>query len=116
MGIREYAERLRSETEANMFNPQETVCFRCLKNPCECEANAEPPFSASNGSALVAEVERLRKRNSELQRRCQQAESAVAKFKCEWDKHGGPRGGSFGRALLACYCADLERKLEAQND
>ncbi len=73
------------------------------------------PFGPANGSALVAEIERLRKRNSELQRRCQQAEAAVIKFKREWDKHGGPRGGSFGRALLACYCEDLERKLEAQN-
>lgn len=60
-------------------------------------------------------VATLRKQNSALQRRCQQAESAVRKVKAEWEKHGGPKGGSFGRALLACYCADLERKLETQN-
>lgn len=35
-----------------MYNPQEIVCFRCHKNPCECPAKGEPPFSASNGSAI----------------------------------------------------------------
>lgn len=66
----------------------------------------------SVASPLEEEVSRLRKRNSELQRRCQLAESAVVKFKRDWDKHGGPRGGSFGRALLASYADMLERKLE----
>jgi hypothetical protein len=64
-----------------------------------------------NHEWALAEIERLQKRNSELHRRCQQAESAVSKFKREWDKHGGPRGGSFGRALLACYSEDLARRL-----
>lgn len=53
------------------------------------------------------EIANLRKRNSDLHRRCQQAESAVAKFVKQWDAHGGPKGGSFGRALLAAERARL---------
>jgi hypothetical protein len=40
-----------SATEANVFNQEKTVCFRCRKNPCECEYRAEPPFAAARGSA-----------------------------------------------------------------
>lgn len=69
--------------------------------------NSGPVVAPATGS----EIDRLRKRNSELQRRCQQAESAVMQFKADWDKSGGPRGGSFGRALLACYCQKLEDAL-----
>lgn len=36
-----------------MYNPQDVVCFRCHKNPCDCPSKAEPPFSASNGSEKV---------------------------------------------------------------
>jgi uncharacterized protein involved in exopolysaccharide biosynthesis len=56
---------------------------------------------------LEAERDRLRQRNTELHRRCQKAESAVAQFKRQWDEYGGPRGGSFGRALLASECARM---------
>lgn len=65
-------------------------------------------------AAKEQELERARKRNSELQRRCQQAESACVQFKKDWDKHGGPRGGSFGRALLSAAYSKLEEELAAQ--
>jgi hypothetical protein len=45
-----------------------------------------------------------------LHRKLQQAEGAIAEFKKQWDDHGGPKGGSFGRALLAAECARLERE------
>lgn len=47
------------------------------------------------------EIARLRMRVSIYHRRAQKAEAACLQFKKEWDKHGGPRGGSFGRAVLA---------------
>ena len=59
-------------------------------------------------------LESLRKRNTELHRRCQQAEAAVAEFKRQWDRHGGPTGGNFGRALLACECIRLTELLEGK--
>jgi len=61
---------------------------------------------------LEAERDRLRQRNTELHRRCQKAESAVAQFKRQWDEHGGPRGGSFGRALLASECARMREIIQ----
>lgn len=62
-------------------------------------------LAAATGSPF--DVKQLRAKNAELHRRCQQAESAVAAVKKEWDKRGGPKGGSFGRALLACECVRL---------
>lgn len=59
----------------------------------------------------AAAMERERKINA-LHRRCQLAEGAVAQFKRQWDKHGGPKGGSAGRALLAAECARLTAVIE----
>lgn len=64
------------------------------------------------GKESVDEIAALKARNTELHRRCQQAEAAVASFKKQWDQHGGPCGGSFGRALLASYCVKLEARAE----
>lgn len=65
---------------------------------------------------LAAEVERLKDQNSKYHRRAQQAESAVLKFKKQWEKHGGPRGGSFGRSLLSSHCTILQSKLDLMRD
>lgn len=62
------------------------------------------------------EIDALRKRCSDLHRRCQQAEAAVEKFRKDWQNHGGPRGGSFGRALLACHCIRLEEEVTQWRD
>lgn len=78
----------------------------------QAEATSPAGFAAVTGSAPAEKIARLRKQNTELHRRCQQAEAAVAEMKREWDKHGGPRGGSFGRALLACECVRLTAAIE----
>lgn len=71
-------------------------------------------WSGVSMAQFARELERenrgLLAKNSDLHRRCQQSESAVTEVKKDWDKHGGPRGGSFGRALLACECDRLERE------
>lgn len=82
---------------------------RARKENVNNSSDATAPFAAANGSPL--DVQQLLARNAELHRRCQQAESAVAAVKKEWDKHGGPKGGSFGRALLASECVRLSSLL-----
>jgi hypothetical protein len=59
---------------------------------------------------LRQSVRETRAKASDLHRRCQQAEVAVAQFKKQWDKAGGPRGGSFGRSLLAVECERLTKE------
>lgn len=69
-------------------------------------------------AALRAELAALRETNSKLNRRCQQADSAIADANrvietiTEGSKHGTPWvGGSFGRALLAHGCATKDRRI-----
>ena len=63
--------------------------------------------------ALRAERDEARRKHAIAQRRFQQAESACMKFQREWDAAGGPRGGNFGRGLLAVYARKLEKEKEA---
>lgn len=72
----------------------------------ECETRGE------KFERLAGRIHRLQRRNSDLQRRCQQAEAAVKKFVEQWNAAGGPKGGSFGRALLACECVRLQALLD----
>ena len=56
----------------------------------------------------LAEIDRLRTKNRELNRRSQQANAAFVEAKAALDKHWEWRGGSFGRAMLVHYCTNLE--------
>jgi hypothetical protein len=56
----------------------------------------------------LSELAEAKETISRLNRRCQRAEGGVAQFKRQWDEAGGPRGGSFGRALQAAECARLK--------
>jgi hypothetical protein len=64
---------------------------------------------------LEREVAALKANSSDLHRRAQQAEAAVKKTVEDWQKHGGPCGGSFGRALLACECNRLTEQLRERD-
>lgn len=67
------------------------------------------------------EIQRLHKKNSELNRRCQKADAAVADAKrcidemCRNQTETGTPwcGGSLGRALLASLCARQEEEIVA---
>jgi hypothetical protein len=76
---------------------------------CDIIRRAEKSMANSaDVLALAAEVNRLRQKNKELNRRAQEADTAfreaheALRQKWEW------RGGSFGRALLAYHCSQLE--------
>jgi hypothetical protein len=56
----------------------------------------------------LSELAEAKETISRLNRRCQRAEGGVAQFKRQWQEAGGPRGGSFGRALLAAECARVQ--------
>jgi Lar family restriction alleviation protein len=56
-------------------------------------------------------VASLHAKNTALHRRAQQAEAAVAAAVKRWDSAGGPRGGTFGRALLACEVERLRAEV-----
>lgn len=59
------------------------------------------------------EIDHLRKRCTELHRRCQKAEAAVAKHVKELTAEGRLCGGNYGRALLACEVARLTNLVKA---
>jgi hypothetical protein len=68
------------------------------------------PAAAEREAALLHEIARLKAQASKYHRRAQQAEAACDQFMRRWDAHGGPRGGSFGRALAsAAYYHQRER-------
>ena len=56
---------------------------------------------------LETEMSEWKEKGKAMHRRLLKAEGAVAAMKRQWDEHGGPRGGSFGRALLAAECVRL---------
>lgn len=98
---------------------RETVIHECENHGLVCEhaKRVLPPELVDGGKdiegvaevpqiveMLVAEVERLREKNTELNRRCQAAESVAneaAKHAAQVASHETVAPGSFGRALLA---------------
>lgn len=69
------------------------------------------------GSENTDELDKLRKKNKELNRRCQKAESVIAKSGIVEGREQGPKGRSLGRALAnyAASHATLQvKELEAR--
>lgn len=93
----------------SQLNGGHSAIARCDRCNCELSNCGDPDEDGI--PSLDCEPCRLRKQNTELHRRLQQAEASVAQFKKQWDHHGGPLGGSFGRALLASECVRLERRV-----
>lgn len=66
-------------------------------------------------SCLRCEVQRLRNKNRELNRRWQEADKAFRETKVALDNNWTWKGGNFGRALLAYHCSCLEKEIERLN-
>lgn len=83
--------------------------------PLREEMAAEP--ASVREQELLDEILRLRRKASEYHRRAQQAEAAGDTFMRQWERHSGPRGGSFGRALAsAAYYHQRERAEQLQRE
>ncbi len=69
-------------------------------------------ISAEAARRLLAELQAARRAQAKLNRRCQQAESIIAKSKVVENRPRHGQGRSFGRALANYAAAEAARKLE----